>query len=375
MRVLQLVDSLALGGLERVAVDLANLQAAEGAGLLCASRESGPLRARVSPDVDFLLLERRGRFDLRAVQRLANWIDDRRVDLVHAHGSSLLLANLVVRRTRHPVALVWHDHYGRWATHPRAAWFYRLLTRRVDGVIAVNEPLRRWSVERLGIESASCRYIRNAVHCPADPPARLSPDSSRVVTIACVANLRPQKDHETLLRSTADLVRRIDRPIHLQLIGGASSLARQDELRRQADALGLGGVVQFLGARDDVPELLCSADLGVLASTSEGLPLALLEYGCAALPVVCTSVGQIPDVVGSVVAPETADAAFVRHEAGLLVEPGDASGLTAALARIIENPSLGRDLGQALFRRVQSRHGLDHFHDQVKDLYRELDVR
>lgn len=372
MRVLQLVDSLALGGLERVAVDLANLQAGEGVGLLCASREAGPLRDQLAAEVDLLLLKRRSRLDLLAVERLARWAEDRRVDLIHAHGSSLLLANLAARRTRQPVKIIWHDHYGRWATDPRPAWLYRLLTRRVDGVISVNESLRVWSTERLGLPPSKCRYIANAVDCPAEPPSRAEGAVDTPITLACVANLRPQKDHENLLHAVAMLSRRVERPIRLQLIGGTPSEARREELQRCANGIGSRARVEFLGVRNDVPELLRAADIGVLSSSSEGLPLALLEYGCAALPVVSTAVGQIPQVVGPEVRDEAVDAPVRWHEGALLVPPADPASLAEALAYLIDDPTLRRDLGLALFQRVQSRHGLATFHNQVKTLYRDL---
>ena len=372
MRVLQLVDSLALGGLERVAVDLANLQAREGNGLLCASRQSGPLRAQLSDEVDLLLLERRGRFDRRAVHQLARWAEDRNVDLIHAHGSSLLLANLVARRSRNPPAIVWHDHYGRWATHPRPVWLYRLLTRRIAGVITVNEPLRSWAIERLRIPTSRCRYIANAVDCPEEPPPRAERADTDTITLVCVANLRPQKDHETLLEAVSLARRRSKRSMRLQLVGSAPSDARRAELEQLAARLGLGADVEFLGARNDVPALLREADIGVLSSSSEGLPLALLEYGCAALPAIATDVGQVPDVVGPPVSSRDTVEGFVQHEAGLLVAPGSPRDLAQALSRLIDDQQLREDLGLALFRRVQAGHSLDTFHRQVTALYRDI---
>lgn len=373
LRVLQLVDSLALGGLERIAVDLANLQAQQGAGLLCASRDSGPLEAELTDGVDLLRLERTGRWDLRALSHLARWIDEQRVDLIHAHGSSLLLANLVRLRSRRRLRLVWHDHYGRWATHPRSVWLYRVLTWRVDAVIAVNQPLRRWAVERLRIPEDRCRYIPNAVNCPAEPPVRPRPRAGEPVQIVCVANLRLQKDHETLLRAVALLQERCDRPVRLQLIGGSPSPTRREHLEALVHDLELQHVVQFLGARNDVPELLRGAHVGVLSSTSEGLPLALLEYGCAALPVVCTAVGQIPDVLGGGENLSGIAESPGQQETGLLVPVGDASSLADALRRVVEDPAFGRSLGRALFERVKERHDLTAFHDQVDAVYRGID--
>jgi glycosyltransferase involved in cell wall biosynthesis len=104
-------------------------------------------------------------------------------------------------------------------------------------------------------------------------------------------------------------------------------------LRRDADARSVGDRVHLLGLRNDVADLLASADVFVLPSRSEGLPLALLEAMFAGLPIVATRVGEVPT-------------ALAEGEAGLLVEPGRPDELAGAIERLLSDSALARRLGE-----------------------------
>src|SRR6266487_3412121 len=137
--VMQVVDSLQLGGLESVAVNYANHLTKRGLrSSLCSTRESGPLAQRLSPGVAYLNLQRKGLVDVGELKRLTGFIRKQQVDLLHAHGTSLffsVLASWLVPNLR----VIWHDHFGRCETEKRSRWLYRLAVRRAAGVIAVNQ--------------------------------------------------------------------------------------------------------------------------------------------------------------------------------------------------------------------------------------------
>ena len=131
-------------------------------------------------------------------------------------------------------------------------------------------------------------------------------------------------------------------------------------LEEEIEALGLSGRVRLAGERRDVPELLAAADVFVLPSASEGLPVSVLEAMAAGLPVIASRVGGVPEQVSD-------------GETGLLVEPGDPSDLTAALDRLIADPSLRRRLGAAGRARAEQAFDLDPFRRAHVELYsREL---
>lgn len=246
--ILQLVDSLHIGGLERVAVDLANGLAQDHHSLLCSTRLGGALTQEVNQGVECLLLGRSSRFDLSAAKRCGLWAARAGVNLVHAHGSSILFANqLLLRwpRGQQKPKLVWHDHFGRYATEERNRWLYRLLTRRASAVLSVNEPLRQWAIGRLGLPKERCTYLPNSVDLsafPALPPER-SPDPERGPLVVCLANFRDQKNHKLLIEAFA-LVSQESKAV-LRLIGASVEPELLAQLRKQVHDLGLSHVTEF----------------------------------------------------------------------------------------------------------------------------------
>lgn len=346
--VMQIVDSLSPGGLERVAVNIANyLPTEKYESHLCTTRADGPLEEVVLPAVQRLRLKRTGRFDLGAICRLKNYILEHNIRILHVHGSSLFLATLI----HSPAAVLWHDHFGRYATEERPAWLYRLATRRAAGVIAVNQPLVEWSLRRLKVPADRVWYVPNFVSEPPENievPALPGKPGSRIV---CVANLRPEKDHLTLLAAM-----RAVPDAHLILVGQAGN---PDYLQRVKDAMPNGSVT-WLGTRTDVAAILRGCDIGVLSSASEGLPLALIEYGMNGLPAVATRVGQCAEVLD-------------EGRAGVLVAPGSPDALAAALTGLLREPGRRKQLGQTLQERVRRQYSAGPVMEKVCEIYSKIE--
>ena len=138
------------------------------------------------------------------------------------------------------------------------------------------------------------------------------------------------------------------------IVGDGPERARLEaEIRR----LGLEGAVVLAGDRDDVAAMLARADVFVLSSTSEGLPLSILEAMAAGLPVVASSVGGVPEAVED-------------GETGLLVPPRDPVRLAAALERLLVDPALRRRLGSNGRERVRQHFGLEAFQQAHVAVYR-----
>lgn len=334
VNVLHLVDTLEPGGTERVAVNLVNhLSRERFRPFLGTTRREGALASEVLPDVGRLSLNRSRTLDLGALRRLVAFVRENEIAIVHAHSSSLFLAALLPG-----VPVVWHDHFGR--EEDRPTWLWGPPARRAAAVVAVSEALARWSRERLGVEAV---YLPNFVPDVLAGPVPDLPGSPgrRVV---CVANLRAQKDHLTLLRA-------IDRvpEAHLLLVGADVEPAYAARVREEA-----GDRVTFLGSRMDVPDLLRGCDVGVLSSMSEGFPLSLLEYGRAGLAAVATRVGQCPEVLDG---------------AGILVPPGDPGALADALAALLRDPARRKEMGERLCRRVRERYSASAVMERLEAVY------
>lgn len=283
--------------------------------------------------------------DLAAIRRLRALLASSRPDVVHAHGLRAgALAALAIGRSRTSqdharIRLVVTVHN----TAPRAvlaAAVYHALARivaaRADAVPCVSADLEA-RMRRLGARGVTRAVVPAPPRVSAETPAALRAglgiggEPDRTPVVLAVARLAPQKGLGTLIEAAG---RWRDRdPAPLLVIAGdgplRAVLARSAEARRVS--------VRFLGRRDDVPALLAAADVVVLPSLWEGQPLVVQEALRAARPLVASRAGGIPDLTG--------------EDAALLIPPGDAAALSAAVLSVLEDPVLSARLSQAAARR------------------------
>jgi len=351
--VLHLIDSLAAGGAERMAVNLCNLLNDRGTpAWLCATRSEGPLLELVADTDRYLYLRKKHALDVEAFIGLVRFIRRERINVLHAHSSSLAWA--VMAKHFAGIKVVWHNHLGNSESLDfRGRLPLWLFTRSVDHVISVNEKLQRWAIEKLNIDEDKVSYLPNF---PMLSPKQTRPDrhSKRdIPVIICTANLRAAKDHHTLIKA---LIRVKDEgiPFKLWLVGADFDDAYSRSLKQLIHEKNLSGDVAFLGVRTDIPDLLGQADIGVLSSVTEGLPVSLLEYGLAGLPVVVTAVGQVPEVVG---------------DAGLLVPPGNEGALAEALKKLLIRQDMRQQFAHMFNSRVAQSYSADVVYGQIMDIY------
>ena len=352
-RVLQIIDTLALGGAERVAVNIANALAQRGAkSFLCATRDGGPLEKDLDEKVVLLKLGRESTFDISAIIRLHRFISDNQISIIHAHSSSLFIAAIV--KTLSPgVKLVWHDHNGN--PNERDHFFYKIAARFVSQAICVNQELVTWMTETLGIESTKIRYLPNFVSPQKSVQEELQLPGTKGSRVVSVANIRWQKGHKDLVVAFDFVIKSLPEA-HLILVGDTPDKGLLDEVRTLIAQKGLGEKISILGRREDVGAILAQCDIGVISSISEGLPLALLEYGFAGLAVASTDVGQCREVLAN-------------GEVGRLVPSGNAEELGEALAELLENPDLREELGRKFQDHVQRNYSEDGFMKALAEVY------
>ena len=221
---------------------------------------------------------------------------------------------------------------------------YRLATHVVANSPAAVDILRS---ER--VVGPRIAMIPNGVDLAAFGTARAPRPVRRV---GVVANLRSEKSHETLLAAAASLAGALP-DLRYQIVGDGP---RRTELERLAAARGVGGIVEFLGHRDDIPALLASADLFVLPSRSEAFPNGAIEAMAAGLPVVASDVGGLRDLIDN-------------GRTGVLVAPADPEALAAAVAALVRAPERAAALGAAARREIEARYGFDRMIAAFDDLY------
>jgi len=336
--VMHLVDTLEVGGAERVAVTLVNhLDQNRYVPHLCSTRREGPLAFAVDRSVRRLKLNRRWRFDVGPVFRLQRYIQRNNISILHAHGSTMFLARLIGMFPPYP-AVIWHTHYGRFAVENRKAPAYAAASRGIQGVIVVNRELGAWCQDTLNVPAERVWYLPNPVAAwkPGKDVSLPGTPGSRIV---CLANIRPEKDHLTLVRSMAQVVAAVPEA-QLLLVGSTREPEVFEAVQSEIKRLNLTKNISYLGSRPDAADILDACDIGVLSSASEGLPMALLEYGRAGLAVVATTVGECEEVLGG-------------GSVGMLVRPGSDEELASALITLLQNPHLRARLGASFRQHVE----------------------
>jgi glycosyltransferase involved in cell wall biosynthesis len=239
----------------------------------------------------------------------------------------------------------------------QAKWRPPLMLRPLRRIIAVSDEVRARYAEELRVPPRQLAVVRNGITVPRvvrppDPVLRAELVRGRPdYVVLTPARLHDQKGHKFLLAAAAQV------PDATFVLAGDGPL--RAELEAQARELGIAERCVFLGHRSDVPDLLAAADLLVLPSLWEGLPISVLEAMAAQRPVVATAIGGTDEAV--------------THEAGgLLVPPCDVDALASAIRRLRADPALAHRLAVAGRERAEREFSSEVMAANVMRVYDEV---
>ena len=230
----------------------------------------------------------------------------------------------------------------------------RLLGRGVDQYIAVSEHVATCLRAHLPWPADKITVVPNgvdALRAPAGGATALRREvagSAAVPLVLTVARLSPEKGHPYLLEAAREVPNAV-----FGLVGDGRD---RPKLEAMARSLGVSDRVRFLGRRSDVGDLLAVADLFVLPSLYEGLPLSVLEAMSLGVPVIASRIGGT-------------DEAVVNDETGLLVDPGDSRGLATAIRSLLERPEEARRFGNAGRERMQREFTAAVMAERTQEVY------
>jgi len=338
MRIVQIIDSLEPGGAERMAVNYATVlsKKIEFSGLV-TSRKEGLLVNQIDKSVSYLFLKKKKKIDLRAVFRLRKYLKENKVDLIHAHSSSFFSA-VLVKLILPKIKIIWHDHYGiSQDLLARKNIILKFGSLFFTGIISVNSALRDWAKSYLWCSNII--YFPNFILDSSISNEKINLNGSEGKRIICVANLRPQKNH-ILLINAAKVIKDKFPDWTFHLFGKDFNDSYSDQLKKKVNDLQLQNTVYFYGTTNNVNASLLQCQIAVLPSLSEGLPLAILEYGLNRLPVIATNVGEISKIISS-------------EKEGVIIESNNLNALVTAIEKLIESEKFRNDLGLNLFNKVQ----------------------
>lgn len=287
--VIQIIDSLNVGGAEVLAVNIANgFSEQKIDSHLCTTRAEGVLKENLSPEVGYVFLNRKATIDFKAILKLNKYIKKHNIKIIHAHSSSSFIA-VLIKVINPKVKIVWHDHYGDSEfLNKRAVFSLKVFSYLFSAIISVNSDLKNWAIKKL--KAKRVFFIRNF-------PVFNNLDNNTVLKgtegkrIVHLAGYRKQKDHLNLLEAFLEISKKhSDWTLHL--IGKSYNDDYSESIQKFIKKENLSDSVFQYGVCSDIQHILSQATIGVLSSKSEGLPISLLEYGLAGLPVVATNVGE-----------------------------------------------------------------------------------
>lgn len=359
-RVMFLIDSLQMGGAERItAAVMPHFETVEPVLCTLIHKES-PLNDMIG-DVPHIQLGASRLLDPGALLRLFRVIREQRIDIIHAQlWYATIFAALANRRLGVPVVTTRHVMDDDLSTRKRQI-IIRLerlaIKYGTQRLIYVSEASLKRHRETIGMTKPPAAVIYNGLDFAkfnvtqerAAMRQSLGIDESAPVALM-VGVMRPGKGHDVALRA-AELLP----DVQFVLVGDGEP-DFMAPLQRQAQEL---PNVHMLGRRMDVPDLLAMSDVFILPSDSEALPTVLIEAGAMGLPAVATRVGGIPEIVQD-------------SKTGVLIQPQNPQQLADALQRLLNAPDELQRMGDAAREFVHHRFAIQRQAQQLAQLYRDV---
>jgi glycosyltransferase involved in cell wall biosynthesis len=287
------------------------------------------------------------------LKRLTAMFKSQQIDVVHTHNTLAHFYGAMAAKVAKVPVVVNTQHGQGCGNSFKARMQFRLANRWTNQVIGVSEDSAQLCRKDDPKSAKKIRAIWNGIDVqrfdhrgPTFHPHAIS-----------VARLSPEKDFATLLRAVWILVK--DYPkFHLKIVGDGSE---RTELEALVNQLHISKHVEFLGERNDVPDLLGQAGFFVSATTTEGISLTILEAMAVGLPIVTTDVGGNPEIVK-------------EGETGRLVRCGSPEQLANAMREMLDEPDIWPVMGELGRRRVEDNFEIRNVVQQYEDLYQELSL-
>ncbi len=331
MKIAHIVESMEVGGAEKVVLALARWQKAQGQAVAvhCLFREGALVEELQRKGIDVHFHGAASR--LRLTARLYRVFARERPRVVHCHNATAtIIAGPPARFAGVPAVVSTRHGLAPPPFNRRREIQYSLAARGCTAVVAVCEAARRNLSGAPFADPARIETIYNGAEPAASRVPNPAVPAKTGFTVINVGRLTPAKDHAALFEATALACGRVP-DLRLWLVGEGPL---GPSLRQSAARLGIEDRIVFCGEQAQVGDFLAAADLFVLSSISEGLPVSLLEAMAAGLPVIVTDVGGMPEIVRPA-------------KAGAVVAPSNPEVLAAAICDFAGRREQLRSLGEA----------------------------
>ena len=331
MNILIVVNNFNVGGLERVVITLLKaLKKTNNKVYCCCLEGEGELYPQVSQYVDgSLVLDKRSGIDVLSIFSIRKYISCNNIDVIHTHNlAPLVYAGLASKLFFRKINHVYTEHNQVSRLNEQGMRKFSKYLKLADKVVTVSTALKEMFQNKLNVKHVDVVYngIDPSDFSCGDSVIRKEFELAESDFILCLIGiLKPQKGIIYLLQAMSSLLEYKD--IKLLIVGDGSL---RDELVSYAEKNKIVNVI-FAGYRTDLCEIYNAADVTVMSSLQEGLPMALIESIAAGKPVITTDVGGCTEVIkdgenGVVVKPKSPDA--LKHAILAMYESKELSGYT-----------------------------------------------
>jgi glycosyltransferase involved in cell wall biosynthesis len=356
--VLHLIETVGIGGAERVLLDL--VRTLDRNRWRCAVVVPCPgwLLDRLNDEgIETAVLGERGSFDPGFFMRVLSFARHVRADIIHSHlFGSAVRAGLLARVYDVPAIATIHGQVDVGRRERYLALKYGIVRHGIGQIVFVSEPLRDASRAGFRFPPGGTSVIHNGVDLSRFAPRRERAAGSNEFVVGTVARLHPVKGLEVFLEAAALL--NTMWPGYRFVVAGDGDAAYTRSLMQRAQDLGLANL-HFSGFCADVPRAMHDFDLFALTSRSEGFSLTTIEAMASGVPVVATRCGG-PELI------------IEDGATGRLVENGSAAAVAAAIDDLRRNPGSLATFAAAARERVMRRYTLGVQVDAYEAAYEGL---
>ena len=355
MKILQVIPYFCFGGAETMCENLTYALTELGHSVTVVSlyNERTPIARRMeAAGVKILYLDKKLGLDLSMVPKLMEIMKQEKPDVVHSHLNVIKYAVAAaklcgIKRCVHTVHNVAAEEAENRQQKLISTVFFKL---GWSIPVALSPEVRRTIVEFYGLPEEKVPMICNGVDLNKCLP-KTGYVLSEPPVLLHVGRFNEQKNHKGLLEAFCQVLK--SHPDCLLKLIGDGEL--EEETKQYAKGLGIQEKVLFLGSRSDIYPILNEADIFLLPSKFEGMPMTIIEAMGTGLPIVATAVGGVPDML-------------THQESGLLVSE-QPEAVAEAVCTLLESEALRRTLGSAAKVRSEA-FGALHMAQAYSDVYK-----
>ena len=364
MKVLHIISSGGMYGAEAVILNMSRtlMQGPHRSLLGVFANSANPNRqlyeAATSEGIESHFIPCSGQVDRATIKSIRNLVTQTAADVVHAHGYKAdIYVYFALRKSRTPFVSTCHTWYDTDLLVSLYGKADRLVLRNFARVVSVSDEVTQ-RLLKAGVRPNKIRMVRNGIDLrpfrSAPPSLRTDPTPTRPLLVGLIGRLAWEKGVDIFLQSAALVLAQLPNTKFVVVGEGPD----REKLDRQIDDLNIRPSVTMLGRRNDMPSVYASLDIMVSSSRQEGLPIAILEGMASALPLVATSVGEVPTVIQD-------------GRTGILVPPNNPELLAASIVELLRDPVQRTRLGAAARQLIADQYSAERMTAEYLRVYEE----